>query len=477
MRSSRPILLLRGFVLLACVLTGAGGGRSDARRSGSVQKDMAEPQPADASSASSPLRVTKTYTAQVDLRFKGYVVKAGGDPDVIDPKFWDVQLNYGREGDTAIVPPDGTWHGYKLGPLERIQVQGNPAGRPQHEYVLTIQRPGGQPLKLAMNRWVTTNETYADFVVAQGKDNGQEFTGKTVGQTLPVNNTLYLIGEIRENAVVIKGPGDKSHELRSSGEQHDAAVGPDDDDKDGMPNDWEDKYKGTDRNKADADEDPDGDGFSNLREFLGGSNPDDPKSLPNPLQPPRTSGKPVGVHSAVHLAEAGSNADGSDSVSIPLRVTRIYRKPVDVRFRGYVVRVGGDPDVIDPKFWDVQLNYGRESQTAIVPLQDTWQGYKLGPLEKIQVPAKPGDRPRADYALTIQRPGGQAFKLVRHEWVAVNEPCADLVVTEGRDNGKTFTGVVVGQSLQVNGEQYEVRDITKKGVRIGKPIICVEPEP
>jgi len=476
MRPCRVFLLLLGFALLASALTIGGCGCGEAPRSGTVQGERVESRAAQPPTVSGPLRVTKIYSKPVDVRFKGFVVRAGGDPQVIDPEFWDLQLNYQHASDTQIVGLDGVWHGYKLGPLEKVEApRPSPEFPPQrYMYVLTIQRPGGQPLKLAMNRWLTTSEAYADLVVTQGKDTGQVFTGKTVGQTLPVNDTLYLITEISENAVVIKGPGEESYELRPDGEEQGAAAGPDDDDKDGMPNDWEDQYKGTDRTEADADEDPDGDGFSNLKEYLGFSDPDDPGSIPNPLHLSRTPGKPVDVRPTRHLVRAGANPD--DPRSIPFRVTRIYKKPADVRFRGYVVRVGGDPDVIDPKFWDVQLNYGRESQTAIVPLDDMWQGFRLGPLEKIQVPARPGGRPREDYALTIQRPGGQPFKLGRSEWVAVDEPCADLVVTQGRDDGKTFTGVVVGQSLRVNGEQYRVADISEEGVSIGKPTIAGDPD-
>ncbi|MBN1917360.1 MAG: hypothetical protein JW889_05580 [Verrucomicrobia bacterium] len=196
-----------------------------------------------------------------------------------------------------------------------------------------------------------------------------------------------------------------------------------DDDKDGMPNDWEDKYENTDRYEADADRDYDGDNQRNLKEFLGGSNPDDRESRP-----------------------------------LSLRVKRIYTTPVDVCFVGYAIGAGGDPEAIDPEFWKVQLSYGREGQADIVPLTSTWHRYALGPLEKVEVPGGLGQQPRTEYALTIQRPGGEPVRLVVGQWVTLKETYADLVISwDGRDSREEFVGMAVGDTLRVD---YALREIT-----------------
>jgi len=198
-----------------------------------------------------------------------------------------------------------------------------------------------------------------------------------------------------------------------------------DDDKDGMPNDWEDRYSVVDRHTPDASEDPDNDGFSNLKEYLGGSDPGDPKSIPSPF-----------------------------------RLARSYRKRVDIRFRGYTVNPGGDADRIDPQYWVLQMNYGRESDTAFVKLGGHLRGYRLFPLEKKQVLRKgKGGIPdwyEDVYVLSIQRRSQQPIKLEKGKWGTTNETFVDLEVTRGRDSGKRFTGLTIGDVIRANGERFEI---------------------
>lgn len=53
-----------------------------------------------------------------------------------------------------------------------------------------------------------------------------------------------------------------------------------DEDQDGMDDDWERRYDLDPTDPTDADEDPDGDGFTNLEEFRNGTDPKDPDSHP-----------------------------------------------------------------------------------------------------------------------------------------------------------------------------------------------------
>jgi len=202
-----------------------------------------------------------------------------------------------------------------------------------------------------------------------------------------------------------------------------------DDDKDGMPNDWEDRYPCVDRNVYDADEDPDGDGFTNLKEYIGGSDPCDPKSVPSPF-----------------------------------RVTNRYRKPIDILFQGFTIKEGGDSETIDPKYWVVLINYGQNTRSKLVPLGAHFRGYRLYPLEKTKVLREPGGGIPAyhedTYVLTIQRPGQEPVKLEKGKWGRTNETYIDLVVTRGEDSSKVFKNLTVGDRLVANGQQFEVVEIS-----------------
>jgi hypothetical protein len=56
-----------------------------------------------------------------------------------------------------------------------------------------------------------------------------------------------------------------------------------DNDQDGLPNEWEKKYGLNANDAADADQDKDGDGFTNKEEFEAGTDPTDPKAHPDYL--------------------------------------------------------------------------------------------------------------------------------------------------------------------------------------------------
>jgi hypothetical protein len=206
-----------------------------------------------------------------------------------------------------------------------------------------------------------------------------------------------------------------------------------DDDKDGMPNDWEDRYSVVDRYTPDAAEDPDNDGFSNLKEYLGGSDPGDPKSIPSPF-----------------------------------RLTSSYKKRVDIRFKGYTVNPGGDAEKIDPEYWVLQMNYGRGSDTAFVKLGGYLRGYHLFPLEVSKVLRKgTGGIPdwyEDVYVLSIQRRNQQPIKLEKGKWGTTNETYVDLEVTRGRDSGKRLTGLTIGDVIPANNQRFEIIEMPENKV-------------
>ncbi len=213
----------------------------------------------------------------------------------------------------------------------------------------------------------------------------------------------------------------------SGGDQDRVPEAPDDD-GDGMPNEWEDRWDVVDGSVADADGDPDGDGFSNLDEYLGGSSPADPASLP-----------------------------------VPFRVVRILTETTDVMFRGYIVKAGGDVDVVDPKYWVVKITWGKDSQTEIAELGDSLHGWKVESVVKRKVrresrhgiPAYDEDV----YFLTLTKAGFEPVVLERGRWTKITESRADLSVTRGKDAGKMLRKLEAGESVEANSARYRVERI------------------
>ncbi len=112
-----------------------------------------------------------------------------------------------------------------------------------------------------------------------------------------------------------------------------------DTDKDGMPDVWENMYGFNPKDIADAAQDADNDGFSNLEEFRAGSDPKDPNSTPL-------------------------------TVAMVARyvVERIYRKPVDLLFKGYILLPGGEG-------YNFQINWAET--TEFLKMKDKIRGYLI----------------------------------------------------------------------------------------------------
>jgi len=208
---------------------------------------------------------------------------------------------------------------------------------------------------------------------------------------------------------------------------------PTDSDGDDLPDEWEDEHERVDRTRRDGDEDPDGDGFTNLKEYLAGSDPDRRSSVPERLM-----------------------------------ITRIYTEDVDLLFSGVAVKPGGDPDVIDPAFWMVSLRHGSTSKTEIVPLRATWHEYAVGPLERTQSD-RPGESDHLEwtYVLTIRRRGEDPIRLVRNRPTRVREAThADFIIREGPDAGTEKRGKTIGDSIRIQEAAYRILAIHENCVDI-----------
>ena len=85
----------------------------------------------------------------------------------------------------------------------------------------------------------------------------------------------------QDNCPDIPNPDQKDNDGDGEGDACD-----DDDDNDGMPDNYEDSNGFKRLNPKDAGKDADGDGYTNLEEYLGGSDPNDPESPPRPHRLP-----------------------------------------------------------------------------------------------------------------------------------------------------------------------------------------------
>lgn len=89
------------------------------------------------------------------------------------------------------------------------------------------------------------------------------------------------IPDSEDNCPYVSNPGQADYDGDGEGDACD-----DDDDNDGMPDSYENSNGLNPLNAKDADRDADGDDYTNLEEYLGGSDPNDPKSVPRPRSLP-----------------------------------------------------------------------------------------------------------------------------------------------------------------------------------------------
>lgn len=82
-----------------------------------------------------------------------------------------------------------------------------------------------------------------------------------------------------DNCPAVHNPGQQNSDGDGQGDACD-----NDDDNDGMPDTFELANGFNPLDPADAAQDADGDGFTNLEEFKGRSDPHDPNSVPSPVK-------------------------------------------------------------------------------------------------------------------------------------------------------------------------------------------------
>lgn len=195
-----------------------------------------------------------------------------------------------------------------------------------------------------------------------------------------------------------------------------------DKDEDRMPDAWELSYSFDPKDAADADSDADADGFSNLSEYLAGSDPRNPKVTPESME-----------------------------LVARFHVEKIYRKPVDLLFKGYIKLPGGG--------FNYQINWGKG--TEFLRMGDKIRGYTIVDFVKktIDEDRDDGTIETVDLStLTLRKGDDPEIVLQIGKVTIARERYADIYDKVG----KRRTTVYIGSALI----DYKVIDITNREVVI-----------
>jgi hypothetical protein len=198
----------------------------------------------------------------------------------------------------------------------------------------------------------------------------------------------------------------------------------DDRDSDGMDDAFEQCHAATNPDVPDGDVDYDGDKFTNLEEYIGGSDPDDANSIP-----------------------AG------------IKLVGVGQEFVDVLFRGFAKRQG--------KITAIQLNWGNDVHTGILTLGSAFRGYELERI--ITRPVTRGSEQQGtqyvedDYDLVLRRPGGGTLVLPRN--TAVREPERYGVFVSTRTAGPRVRAYP-GTRFKIDDHTYTVVSVGAESARL-----------
>ncbi len=183
-------------------------------------------------------------------------------------------------------------------------------------------------------------------------------------------------------------------------------------DGDGMPDEWEDDHRFNKYDPNDAFLDADGDGFSNVEEYAGGSNPNDFASSPSP--------------------------------SSKLRSTKIDTQVLKVLFVAASDREEGK------RF---QLNELNRNKTWFKFLGETAEGYSLSEY-----------LPDAEEGPTlILRKGFEIIKLVKGKAALTQRRSANLI---SLIDGERWRGLFKGDTFEMQELTYNIVDITSSEIII-----------
>lgn len=194
-----------------------------------------------------------------------------------------------------------------------------------------------------------------------------------------------------------------------------------DTDHDGMPNEWEIRYGLDPANPSDAQTDLDRDNYSNLDEYIGGSDPADSNSFPG---------------------------------AIKLRIIKIYRRSIQVNFFGYIQL----PD----ESYQVQINWA--GRTFFLKVGQKIRGFTISeftPSIELKYNAAIGAEQQTDSSfIKIQKANESPITLVIGKPSFEKEPYASIkdMIT------RKIYSVHAGSKIK----GYKVLDITSSKVVISR---------
>lgn len=215
-------------------------------------------------------------------------------------------------------------------------------------------------------------------------------------------------------------------------------------DGDGLPDEWEKRYNLNPADASDANADSDGDGFTNMEEFLAGTDPTDKNDHPDYL----------------------------DSLKIVLPLKETYMPFVFTR--ATKIPTGWRCEFFDPKQKD---DYGRMGRTLTATIGEaigesgfTLKGYEAKTTKRA-IRGGEGLKKTVDVseATVTRKSDGKTLKLVIAESKREKPMPVDVQATLAYERGtvKNFD-VVPGSEIDLNGSKYRITDVKAvgKGARV-----------
>ena len=219
-----------------------------------------------------------------------------------------------------------------------------------------------------------------------------------------------------------------------------------DTDHDGLPNDWEIKYAFNKDDPADAAQDADKDGFTNLEEYEAKTDPRDPKSHPDYLNYVTVQGTLKQTFLKFYFKQANP---------MPGNTYRLTFQRLDTKSKfdnTFAVKLGDEIKSGDGKVVTGYMAKGYNMKDVEVP---AYKGSKM--MKKVKVGF-----------VDIQRKDGKVLTIRENDRRVPVETEVELVFS--RDGGKTFT-VSAGTEFQIRDAKYRVLKLESKN---GKPVVTVE---
>ena len=196
-------------------------------------------------------------------------------------------------------------------------------------------------------------------------------------------------------------------------------------DGDGMLDVWEIAYGLSDRDPSDAKTDRDGDGFTNIEEFLA-----DPQTDP-------------------------TDKESSPSIVVKLCVQSLVADPFHLRFKSVLSLPGG--------IKQFAINTRGNGRTYFKKLNEEVEGFVVFGFEKkLKEVERFGRTMNADVSVLTLKRGEKLIRLTKGKKVEYNEYTCKLFF---KVDGSTFT-LKLGDPFELQGKQYELIGIDSRGGRV-----------